>query len=97
MLVDQLITMEQRPHENPVRVAKGLMQYRWFRSKLKEQEVFRKYSMNFKAHIAVEDGKEAYALFGAVDGIKGANMSNPTIWPIMSPTPNRTILMLTPS
>ena len=40
-LTDQLSTMEQRPHANPVIAAKGHMQYRWFRSKLKEQEVVR--------------------------------------------------------
>ena len=36
-LADQLSTMEQRPHANPVLVAKGHMQYRWFGSKLTEQ------------------------------------------------------------
>ena len=53
-LVDQLSTMEQRPHENPVLAAKGHMQYRWFRSKLKEQEVVRKEKMNLKAHCSGE-------------------------------------------
>ena len=28
-LADQLSTMEQRPHENPVLAAKGHMQYKW--------------------------------------------------------------------
>ena len=36
-LADQFNTMEQRPHESPVLAAKGHMQYKWFRSKLKEQ------------------------------------------------------------
>ena len=40
-LVDQLSTVEQRPNEKLVLVAKGHMQYRWFKSKLKEQEVVR--------------------------------------------------------
>ena len=36
-LVYQLSAMEHRPHANPVIVAKGHMQYRWFGSKMKEQ------------------------------------------------------------
>ena len=47
-------TMEQRPHENPVLVATGHMQYKWFRPKLKEQEVVNKEEMKLNAHIAVE-------------------------------------------
>ena len=39
---DQLSTTEQRPHDNPVLAAKGQIQYRWFRSKLTEQEVVEK-------------------------------------------------------
>ena len=42
MLVDQLSTMEQRPHENPVLAAKGHMQYKWFGPKLREQYVVNK-------------------------------------------------------
>ena len=41
-LVDQFSTMEKHPHENPILAAKGHMQYRWFRSKLKEQDVVKK-------------------------------------------------------
>jgi hypothetical protein len=41
-LNDQLTTMEQRPHANPVLAAKGAMQHRWFRSNLKEQAVVNK-------------------------------------------------------
>ena len=56
-LVDQLSTMEKRPHENPVLAIKGHMQYKWFRSKLTEQEVVHKEKMKLNAHIAVEDGR----------------------------------------
>ena len=65
-LNEQLSTMWQRPHENLVLVAKGHMQYRWFRSKLKEQEVVKKEKIQLKANIAVEDGKEFDALVGQV-------------------------------
>ena len=37
MLPDQLSTMEQRPHENPVLVAKGHMHYKWFGFKQRTQ------------------------------------------------------------
>ena len=30
-LVDQLSTMEVRPHEKPVLVANGIIQYKWFK------------------------------------------------------------------
>ena len=58
--------MEQRPHANPVLVAKGHMQYRWFRSNLKEQEVVKKEKINLNAHIVVEHGKELDACVGHV-------------------------------
>ena len=54
-LVDQLSTMGH--HENLVLVGKGHMQYRWFRSKLKEQEVVNKTNkekMKLKAQVEVE-------------------------------------------
>ena len=63
-LVDQLSTMEQRPHENVVVAAKGHMQYRWRRSKLKEQEVVKKEQRKITARIAMKDGKEFDALVG---------------------------------
>jgi hypothetical protein len=56
-LVDQLSTMEQRPHENLEIVDKGHLQYSWFRSNLKEQEVVNKEKVKIKAHIVVEDGQ----------------------------------------
>ena len=34
-LTDQLNTMQKRLHENPALAAKGHMQHRWFRSKLR--------------------------------------------------------------
>ena len=40
-LADRLSTMGQRRHENPVLAAKGHMQYKWFKSKLKEQTVIK--------------------------------------------------------
>ena len=63
-LVDQLSTMEQRPHENHLLAAKCHMKYRWFRSKLKEQDVVKKEKIKLKAHIAVEDGNEFDTLVG---------------------------------
>ena len=63
-LVDQLSTMELRPNVNPVLAAKGHMQYKWFRSKLKravgcqarEDEAQCTYgSGRLTAHIAVDD------------------------------------------
>ena len=36
-LNEHLSTMEQRPHENPVLAARGHMQYKWLKSKLKDQ------------------------------------------------------------
>jgi hypothetical protein len=57
-LEDQLSTMEQRPHENPVLAAKGHMQYRWFRAKMREQEIVKQEKMELKAQVAVETGKD---------------------------------------
>ena len=57
-LADQLSTMEKRPHENPVLAAKGHMQYRWFRAKLREQEIVKQEKMELKAQVAVETGKD---------------------------------------
>ena len=54
-LADQLSTMEQSPHENPVLAAKGNMQHTWFKSKLKEQGAAKKYKIKLKARIALED------------------------------------------
>ena len=65
-LVVQLSTMEQRPHENHVLVAKCNVQYSWFRSKLKEQCVIKKEEVKLNAHIAVEEGKDFDALVGQV-------------------------------
>ena len=50
-LTDKLSTMEQRPHENPVLAAKGHMQYKWFRSNLRDQEVVKKNQIQLNAHI----------------------------------------------
>ncbi|MFM7983636.1 MAG: hypothetical protein ACKPKO_30365, partial [Candidatus Fonsibacter sp.] len=61
-LLDQSSTMDQRPHENPVLVAKGHMQYTWFRSILQEQYVNSKDHIKLKAHIAVADGMDFDAL-----------------------------------
>ena len=94
-LDDRLDTMGQRPHDNLVLVAKGHMQYRWFRSNLKEQEVVRKENMTLKAHIAVEDGHEFDALVGQVME-SGDNNSSPGRWPRMSSSPKRKILRLIP-
>ena len=54
--------MEQRPHENPVRVPKGNMQYKGFMPKLQEQEVVNKDKIKLKAHIGLEDDKAFDAL-----------------------------------
>ena len=57
-MVDQLSTMEQRPHENPALVAKGHMQYSWCRPKMREQAGVRKEKTKLNAHMAVEDGED---------------------------------------
>ena len=41
-LDDQLSIMEQMPHENPVLAAKGHMQYKWLRAKMREQDIVSK-------------------------------------------------------
>ena len=67
-LADQLSTMEKRPHENPTLAAKGHMQYRWFRAKMREQDVIKKEKMELKAkaEMAVEDGKNFDSVVGQV-------------------------------
>ena len=65
-LVDLLSTMEHRPHENLVLAAKGHMPYRWFRPKLKEQDVVNYEKIKLKAHIAVDYGQGFDALVGQV-------------------------------
>ena len=57
-LADQLSTMEKRPHENPSLAAKSHMQYRWFRAKLRKQDIIKKEKMKLKAEAAVEEGKD---------------------------------------
>ena len=57
-LDDQLSIMEQRPHENPVLAAKGHMQYRWLRAKMREQDIVKQEKMEVKAQVAVETGKD---------------------------------------
>ena len=57
-LEDQLGIMEQRPHENPVLAAKGHLQYRWFRAKMREQDIVKQEKMEVKAQVAVETGKD---------------------------------------
>ena len=57
-LDDQLSIMEQRPHENPVLAAKGHMQYKWLRAKMREQDIAKQENMEVKAQVAVEIGKD---------------------------------------
>jgi hypothetical protein len=93
-LVDQLSTMEERPHENPVLVANGIMQYKWFRPNKSEQEGVNQGTIQLKAHMAVEDGKDCDLLVGQVMD-KGAPTSHTTICPISSRSPERTTRILT--
>ena len=65
-LVDQLSTMEERPHENLVIVANGIMQYKWFRPNKCEQEVVTQGTIQIKAHMAVENGNDCDSLVGHV-------------------------------
>ena len=57
-LDDQLSIMEQRPHANPLLAAKGHMQYRWLRAKMREQYIVKQEKMEVKAQLAVETGKD---------------------------------------
>ena len=57
-LDDQLSIMEQRPHENPVLAAKGHMQCKWLRAKMREQDIVKQEKMEVKAQVAVETGKD---------------------------------------
>ena len=72
-LVDQLSTMEERPHENLVLVANSIMQYKWFRPNKSEQEVVNQCTIQFKAHMAVEDGSDCESLVGQVMEQGGCN------------------------
>ena len=67
-LAGQSSTMDQRPHENPLLAAKGHMEYRLFRAKMREQEVVRKEKTKLKAQIGVEEGKDVDSLVGQVMG-----------------------------
>ena len=55
MFVDQIRTIEERPHENLVLVANGIMQYKWFRPNKREQEFVKKYT-----------GKKTQGTYGSV-------------------------------
>ena len=65
-LADQLSAMEERPHENPVLVANGIMQYKWFRPSKCEQEVVTQGMIQLTAHMEVEDGSDCDSLVGQV-------------------------------
>ena len=57
MLTDQLSAMEQCPNANPVLAANGGMQYKWFKFKLKEQQIVFKVKIQLKEQVSVADGK----------------------------------------
>jgi hypothetical protein len=78
-LVDQLSTMEERPHENPVLVAHGIMQYKWFRPNKREQAVVNQDTIQLKAHMAVEDGNDCESLVGQVMEQGGCNFQPNTM------------------
>ena len=73
-LVDQLSTMEERPHENLVLVANGIMQYKWFRPNRCEQEIVTQGTMQLNAHMAVEDGNDCDSLVGQVMEQRGLQL-----------------------
>ena len=93
-LADQLSTMEERPHENPVLVANGIMQYKWFRPNNCDQEVVTQCTIPLTTQMAVEDGNDCDSLVGQVREL-GGSTSNPTICPISSINPERTTRILT--
>ena len=72
-LVDQLSSMGERPHENPVLVANGIMQYRWCRPNKSEQEVVTQCTIQLNAHMAMYDGKDCDSLVGQVMEQGGSN------------------------
>ena len=78
-LVDQLSTMEERPHENPVLVANGIMQYKWFRPNKCEQEVVIQGTLQLTSHMAVEDGNDCDSLVGQVMEQGGCNFQPNTM------------------
>ena len=71
--------MEERPHENPVLVANGIMQYKWFRPNKCEQEVVTQGTIQLKAHMAVEDGNDCDSLVGQVMEQGGCNFQPNTM------------------
>ena len=53
-LDDQLSIVEQRPHENPLLAAKGHMQYKWLKARMREQYIVNHEKVEVKAQVTVE-------------------------------------------